>query len=252
MATSDPTIVTPESPAIKPWRALISRPAQTIYLVALLMVLPLFIPALANRLATKDQTYREMIPNPRDLISFNGSAKGPGAGDVTGGQDPGQGGTPDVPVQNQTDKDIEDPSGSLAPFYAALAKTEAKQPGAITRITHYGDSPITNDVITGHVRHAFQIAYGDSGHGFILIDPPWDSYVHQGISFTSNKWDNANLMAPKNANGLFGLGALHSAPMVRANSLNTAPPPRATPARISPTSMSIFRGKRRAAISASA
>lgn len=191
---------------MRPWRVLISRPAQTILWVALLMVLPLFIPALANRLATKDQTYREMIPNPRDLITFNGSAKGPGAGDVTGGQDPGQSGTPDVPVQNQTDKDIEDPSGSLAPFYAALAKTEAKQPGAITRITHYGDSPITNDVITGTVRHQFQAAYGDSGHGFILIDPPWDSYVHQGINFTSNKWDNENLMAPKNAKGLFGLG----------------------------------------------
>src|SRR5689334_4708718 len=47
--------------------------------------------------------------------------------------------------------EIEDPSGkALGNFFAALLKTETT--GGQTRISHYGDSPITNDGITATVR----------------------------------------------------------------------------------------------------
>lgn len=217
MATSEQTPIPPNDAtaagappkpgALRPSRILTGKSARAIVLVAALMVVPLFVPALAKKLALKDQTYDSMLPSPRDLISFNGSTRRPGAGDMPGsGQS--EGGSPPPPVQNPTDKDIEDPSGSMGPFYAALLRTEAKQPGAITRITHYGDSPITNDVITGTVRQSLQMQYGDSGHGFILIDRPWESYIHQSISFSSNNWDNDHLMAPKGGRGLFGLGGV--------------------------------------------
>jgi lysophospholipase L1-like esterase len=196
------------------WHVFVSRPAQTIVLVAVFMVAPLLIPGMANRLSLKGQAYREMLPSPRDLISFNGSKKSPGAGDMPGTRDagggPGETTAQDRPAgdANVSDKDIEDPTGSLGPFYAALAKTEAKQTGAITRILHYGDSPITNDGLSAPVRHLLQQKYGDAGHGFILIDRPWAWYGHQGITFNSGGWDNNSLMEPGSANGAFGLGGV--------------------------------------------
>lgn len=217
MATSEQNAIPPndaqgagaprKAGALRPSRVLTGKTARVILVAALLMVIPLFIPALAKKLALKDQTYNSMLPSPGDLISFNGSTRRPGAGDLPGSGE-SEGGAPPPPAPNPTDKDIQDPSGSLAPFYAALARTEAKQPGAITRISHYGDSPITNDVITGTVRHALQVQYGDSGHGFILIGRPWESYVHQSISFSGSDWDNDHLMAPKGGRGLFGFGGV--------------------------------------------
>ena len=38
---------------------------------------------------------------------------------------------------------IEDPTDNMSPFYEALWRTEKKEPGAVTRILHYGDSPTT-------------------------------------------------------------------------------------------------------------
>src|SRR6185437_10109402 len=48
-----------------------------------------------------------------------------------------------------------DQTGALTHFYQALARTEAKAPGAITRILHYGDSPVTADSITADARALF-------------------------------------------------------------------------------------------------
>jgi len=37
---------------------------------------------------------------------------------------------------------LEDSAGELDHFYQALRRTESKEAGAITRIVHYGDSPL--------------------------------------------------------------------------------------------------------------
>src|SRR5437870_8610809 len=108
----------------------------------------------------------------------------------------------DAPVPRDPDDPcaaglIDDPARSLEHFYTALANTEAKKSGAITRITHYGDSPITNDGITGTTRRLFQERFGDAGHGFILVDRPWEWYGHQAITFTtSGGWSDDSLMNP--------------------------------------------------------
>ena len=70
--------------------------------------------------------------------------------------------------------EVEDPQGALLPFYQALAATAAKEPNAITRVTHYGDSPISADLITGTARRKMQERFGDAGHGFILASHPWE------------------------------------------------------------------------------
>src|ERR1019366_10059110 len=47
---------------------------------------------------------------------------------------------------------LDDSAGALDAFYRALRRTGNREPGAVTRIVHYGDSPTTADLITGDVR----------------------------------------------------------------------------------------------------
>ena len=188
------------------------KPARTILFVVLFAAAPLFIPRLRNVLSFKGQTYRQMLPNPHDLISFKSnraavSTLGPGMS-VSDSSDS----TSETPVDYNDPcaaQLISDPTHALDHFYAALARTDAKKPKAITRITHYGDSPITNDGITGTARRLLQEQFGDAGHGFILIDRPWGWYGHQAITFTSGgDWLSDSFMNPRVRDGAFGLGGV--------------------------------------------
>src|SRR5215467_15151049 len=44
---------------------------------------------------------------------------------------------------------LNDPAHALDHFFEALQRTETREPDAVTRILHYGDSPTTADLITG-------------------------------------------------------------------------------------------------------
>ena len=83
---------------------------------------------------------------------------------------------------------IEDESGAMAHFYAALARTAAREPGAVTRIVHFGDSPVTGDLITGGARRRLQALYGDAGHGWVLPQRPWEWYNHVGVELDGAGW----------------------------------------------------------------
>src|SRR6266550_5194064 len=54
------------------WRSdvLLGKPAQSILLVVCLAMMPLLIPSLGRLLSFKGQSYRAILPNPSDLISF--------------------------------------------------------------------------------------------------------------------------------------------------------------------------------------
>lgn len=193
---------------------LLSKPAQTILFVFIFASLPLFIPSLANMLGMKDQPYKEMLPDPHELVTFKSSGGSatdssiPDGGSSQTAETTSSSTGTDTPVIVGSEHPIEDPSGALNSFYVSLARTDAKQSGAVTRITHYGDSPITNDGITSTVRHLMQEQYGDAGHGFILLDRPWAWYGHQAITFTSGGgWDD-NPMGPGSNTGEFGLGGV--------------------------------------------
>jgi len=101
-----------------------------------------------------------------------------------------------------------DPTGSLAPFYAALSKAERHEPGAVVKVLHFGDSPTTADLITADVRSMLQAKFGDAGHGVYLIAKPWAWYDHRGFSSSSSGWtiDPATLHAQKD--GWYGLGGV--------------------------------------------
>jgi len=101
---------------------------------------------------------------------------------------------------------IQDYGCGMEHFYAALAQTEQKQPGAITRISHFGDSPISGDLISGAARTLLQQKFGDSGHGWIFVAKPWDFYYHEGIRMEGKGWKVNSPMLPGGVAGSYGLG----------------------------------------------
>lgn len=189
-------------------RALLSKPAQTMLLVMLLALMPLAMPRLEQKLSVKGQSYRELLPRAGDLISFHQKSAAVNALEAESAVTEET--APLKPASNVcNDELIEDPENAMEFFNAALARTESRQSAAITRVSHYGDSPITNDGITGTVRQLLQERFGDSGHGFILIDRPWDWYGHQAITFSSGGgWTNGSLMNPRTRDGQLGLGGV--------------------------------------------
>jgi len=185
----------------------INKPARTIIFVVLFALLPLAIPRVKDKLVVKGQNYRELLPDARELVAFkqhSASSTALSTTEIVETAEP-----PKPANQTCSDQLIEDPDHAMDAFNAALARTDKKDQGAITRITHYGDSPITNDGITGTTRQLMQERFGDSGHGFILMDRPWDWYGHQAITFSSGGgWSNGSLMNPRSRDGELGLGGV--------------------------------------------
>jgi lysophospholipase L1-like esterase len=111
---------------------------------------------------------------------------------------------------NKSDKEetspvfIADPKG-LDPFFAQLWKLEQKKAAGVVTVLHYGDSPITADLITGDVRAQLQSRFGDAGRGYTLIAKPWAWYGHRGIEISDRGWKmrtGVGLMRE----GIYGLG----------------------------------------------
>jgi lysophospholipase L1-like esterase len=115
---------------------------------------------------------------------------------------------PDLAPARSGVHQIVDPTGSMAPFYAALLRAERHEPGAVVTVLHYGDSPTTADLITADVRSMLQARFGDAGHGIYLIAKPWAWYDHRGISSSSSGWtiDPATLHGQRD--GWYGLGGV--------------------------------------------
>lgn len=103
--------------------------------------------------------------------------------------------------------EVEDFSGkTLNSFFAKLLEVENQ--GGQVKITHYGDSPITNDGITSTIRHNLQAQFGDAGHGFVLIDKPWGWYQHAGVEQTaSNGWTSDPIFI-SHGDQFYGLGGV--------------------------------------------
>jgi lysophospholipase L1-like esterase len=101
-----------------------------------------------------------------------------------------------------------DPHDNLRAFYLALWRTELGAPGAITRVLHYGDSPVTADSITADVRSLLQQHFGDAGHGFVLIAKPWAWYGHRGVDIAGKGWLINAATQVRARDGFHGLGGV--------------------------------------------
>jgi lysophospholipase L1-like esterase len=107
-----------------------------------------------------------------------------------------------------TTPNLIDEHESLKAFYQALWRTESKLPGAVTRILHYGDSPVTADSITADVRSLLQEHFGDSGHGFVLVAKPWAWYGHRGVEVSGKGWHIEPATQSRARDGFHGLGGV--------------------------------------------
>lgn len=102
---------------------------------------------------------------------------------------------------------IQDPHGALKPFHRALARTAKGERGALTRVLHYGDSLIDQDLITSSLRARLQRRYGDGGRGFVLLARPWRWYNQEGVTlFDDESWDRFRLVGGRVRDGRLGLG----------------------------------------------
>lgn len=109
---------------------------------------------------------------------------------------------PPIPIVDEAHR-------GLDPFYRALERTISREPGAITRIVHFGDSIITSDFVSGTLRRKLQARFGDAGHGFMLLANPWPAYFHNDVSrFASAGWSVSRIVGPRAADGLYGLGGV--------------------------------------------
>ena len=118
---------------------------------------------------------------------------------------------PAATIRNKTTAstpDLIDDHENLKTFYQALWRTESKIPGAVTRVLHYGDSPVTADSITADARSLLQEHYGDAGHGFILIAKPWAWYGHRGVDVLGKGWGIEAATQTHARDGLHGLGGV--------------------------------------------
>ena len=101
---------------------------------------------------------------------------------------------------------IEDPAGDLSRFFAALDRVEKGEAGALARISHFGDSPLTGDMISGEARTMLQKRFGDGGPGFVLAARPWGWYGHRGIALDAKGWTPHSPLLTWGNGGHFGLG----------------------------------------------
>jgi hypothetical protein len=117
---------------------------------------------------------------------------------------------PAAAASEKPPRSIEDPSGhALDPFFAALDKAAAKEPGGIARVTWYGDSIVASDFVTATVRRKLQRRFGDAGHGFMLMANAWPGYFHNDVTrFAAPGWQVSRVVGPFAKDGLYGLGGV--------------------------------------------
>jgi lysophospholipase L1-like esterase len=106
--------------------------------------------------------------------------------------------------------EIHDPGHrGMAPFYAALLQTAQEKPGALTRVTHYGDSSIATDLITHTVRRRLQGRFGDGGHGFLLVARGHMPWGHRDVGHqASDDWELREMVRGALRDGRYGYGGV--------------------------------------------
>jgi lysophospholipase L1-like esterase len=94
-------------------------------------------------------------------------------------------------------------------FFAALRRTALKQDKAVTRISHFGDSIIIEDLWTATVRRRLQERFGDAGPGFLFLARPWEWYGHQDVQLRfTDAWRFYRVTIGQTRDALYGYGGV--------------------------------------------
>lgn len=97
-------------------------------------------------------------------------------------------------------------------YYGQLTLTDLKKPGAVTRASHWGDSVIGGDGLTNVIRQRMQARFGDSGHGFHVLNRYSVGYRHQGIRFDDRGgWNSCMVIFKCRPDARYGYGGVSTA-----------------------------------------
>jgi len=103
--------------------------------------------------------------------------------------------------------EIEDPTGAMRPFYEKLRRREQGE-NLTLNILHYGESPVSADLVTADIRELLQARFGDAGHGFCLLVKPWAWYEHRRIAISGTGWTIERVTNSAAPDGRYGLGGV--------------------------------------------
>jgi lysophospholipase L1-like esterase len=220
-----------ETPAPSPASVFLSRPALAALVLLALALLPELVPQLAAlRVLSAPETKAPVSARPMDGVTERvGEAEletetanrgTPSTTDREGGDGAGRARGPiarapvddgvAMPATKTSPVPLVDPSGTaLERFYAKLARVEAREAASIARITHFGDSLIASDFVSGTLRRSFQKRFGDAGHGFVLVANAWPSYFHLDVArYATAGWKVSRIVGPYAKDGFYGLGGV--------------------------------------------
>jgi hypothetical protein len=99
--------------------------------------------------------------------------------------------------------------GHLAPFFERTATLLRGRARDHVRIAVYGDSNLTMDYLTGHMRRWLQLRYGDAGHGFVALARPWNHYLHMDVRHgASSGWEKYAITTDPVIDRMYGLSGI--------------------------------------------
>ncbi|HEX6275570.1 MAG TPA: GDSL-type esterase/lipase family protein [Polyangiaceae bacterium] len=219
-----------ETPAPSPWSVFLSRPVRAALVLLALSALPELVPKLEKlRVLSAPAAETPAPARPMDGVTERvGEAEietetanrgTPSTSEREGGDGPGRTRGPiaaapvdDVttPASKTSPVPLVDPNGkALERFYEKLARVQAREAGSVARITHFGDSLIASDFVSGTLRRSFQKRFGDAGHGFVLVANAWPSYFHLDVSrYATAGWKVSRIVGPYAKDGFYGLGGV--------------------------------------------
>jgi lysophospholipase L1-like esterase len=132
---------------------------------------------------------------------------------ASGGAQPARGASgPTLQIEKQEydgiSQQIEN-AKALDAFFAKLVRVGQRQPSAIARVAHYGDSSIASDTITSTARRLLQRRFGDAGHGFVLISRGYMHYNHKDVVHRSSRgWELFPIVMDALRPGFYGYGGV--------------------------------------------
>jgi hypothetical protein len=102
----------------------------------------------------------------------------------------------------------------MAPVYEKLARILRGKADDHLRISMYGDSNLTRDVVSGELRRTLQLAFGDGGHGYIAVGKPWSWYIHTDVRHAADDgWNVYSMTTHQVADHMYGFGGLAAYPL---------------------------------------
>lgn len=101
---------------------------------------------------------------------------------------------------------IQDPKGSLDPFFDGLAELEEKKSDRLVRAVFFGSSEIGYDRVTSQMRRRLQARFGDGGKGFVIVAPGFRHTRHQDVIWRQEGWQGFSVRFGRRPDGRYGYG----------------------------------------------